>query len=92
MAKKDLQRIRQAVLSGSLKLTHHALEEMDEEDLEIIDIQTVLINGQIIQKQKHQRIVKYRVCGHSITDDRVSVVGRFTAANDFLVITVFRGE
>ena len=92
MASKDLQRIRQSVLLGRLKLTHHAIEEMDADDLEILDIESAMMTGKIVQKQKHQVVMKYRICGKSISSAMMTVVGRFTESNYFLIITVFRGE
>lgn len=92
MASKNIQRIRQAVLLGHVKLTHHALEEMDEDDLEILDIESALMTGQIVEKQKHSMSIKYKVCGKSTSHDIISVIGRFTETGYFLIITVFRGE
>jgi len=92
MAIKDLRRIRQAVLLGHLKLTNHAIEEMDEEEFEVIDVESVLMTGRIVKKQKHQMALKFRVCGKSTSYDIMTVVGRFTEMNYFLIITVFRGE
>lgn len=92
MASKDLQRIRDAVLLGRVKLTHHALEEIDEDDLDVLDVESALLTGRIVQKQKHSIPVKYKVCGKSTFDDMITVIGRFTESNYFLIITVFSGE
>ena len=92
MASKDLQRIRQAVLLGNLKFTNHAIEEMDEEDFEVLDVESAIMTGKIVQKQKHQLNFKYRISGKDTSHDIVTVVGRFTKSGYFLIITAFSGE
>jgi hypothetical protein len=92
MSIKELKKIRQVGLIGHIKLTHHAIEEMDEDNLEVLDIESAILTGTIVQKQRHQGTTKYRIYGKSTTQEMITVVGRFTESDYFLIITVFRGN
>lgn len=65
---------------------------MDEDELEVLDIESALLNGRIAGKQKNGLAKKIKVCGKTTTHDIITVIGRFTEADYFLIITVFRGE
>ena len=71
-------------------MTVHAMEEMAEDDLDILDIEHVILGGQISRTEKGDpRGTKYVVEGFTV-DGQTSVgtVGRFTAGR-YLIITVY---
>lgn len=72
-------------------MTVHAMEEMAEDDLDIIDIEHAISSGQLVRSEKADpRGTKYVVEGLA-ADERtpVGVVGRFTATRRYLIITVY---
>ena len=72
-------------------MTVHAIEEMAEDDLDILDVEQALLNGHIVKREKdNQRGTKYVVEGLA-TDGEISVgvVGRFQGNERYLIITVY---
>jgi hypothetical protein len=71
-------------------MTVHAMEEMAEDDLDIIDIEHAISSGQLVRSEKADpRGTKYVVEGLA-ADERtpVGVVGR-SATRRYLIITVY---
>ncbi len=72
-------------------MTLHAMEEMAEDDLDILDVEEAILNGQIVRRHKKDpRGTKYTVEGLALDGERlVGVVGRFHRTDRFLIITVY---
>ena len=72
-------------------MSAHAMEEMAEDELDVIDVESAIGNGRISRSEKDDpRGTKYVVEG--IGSDRkrsVGVVGRFTDTGRYLIITVY---
>jgi hypothetical protein len=72
-------------------MSAHAMEEMAEYLLDIVDIENALLHGQIVRTERGDpRGTKYIVEG--IASDQptlVGVVGRFTGTGRYLIITVY---
>lgn len=48
VASRDLQRIRNAILDRRYTLTEHAYEEMDEDELDVLDVESAILTGLMI--------------------------------------------
>ena len=72
-------------------MTVHAMEEMAEDDLDILDIEEAVLNGRVVQTNKDDpRGTKYTVEGITLNGETlVGVVGRFHNNSRFLIITVY---
>jgi len=72
-------------------MSGHAMEEMAEDDLDIEDVEQAILNGNISRVERDDpRGTRYIIVG--IAADGVTpvgVVGRFTATNRYLIITVY---
>ncbi len=91
MASRELERIRSAVLDQRFTLTEHAYEEMDDDDLDVLDMESAILTGRIEQTlTKDPRGTRYVVVG-TATDQvtPVGVVVRFVEHDQLLVITVY---
>lgn len=91
MTRRILDRIRNAIRSGNYDMTHHAVEEMAEDNLGILDIEAVILNGLIAKVERDEpRGTKYIIEGVG-TDwfTPIGVVGRFKETGIFLIITVY---
>jgi hypothetical protein len=89
--RRNIDRIREKIRLQEYDMTIHAMEEMAEDNLDILDIEHAVIDGQIAQIEKGDpRGTKYVVEGLA-TDQQspVGVVGRFTTTGRFLIITVY---
>ena len=91
MMQRILQRIRNKVRCRQYDMTAHAMEEMAEDNLDIIDIEHVILGGQIIRVEKDsERGTKYVIYGTAIDPNiAVEVVVRITANSRLLIITVY---
>jgi hypothetical protein len=92
MARPELERIRSAILDGRYVLTEHAYEEMDDDDLDVLDVESAILTGEIDQTLTNDpRGTRYVVIGN-VTDleTQVGVVVRFVEYNQLLVITVYQ--
>lgn len=72
-------------------MTAHAMEEMAEDLLDILDVESAILTGEIRRMEEDDpRGTKYVVAGLAL-DHRtpVGVVGRFVEGERFLIITVY---
>ena len=72
-------------------MTVHAMEEMAEDDLDILDIEEAVLNGRIVRSNRREPVgAKYTVEGLALDGETlVGVVGRFSLTYRFLIITVY---
>lgn len=69
----------------------HAMEEMAEDNLDIIDIEHAILKGQLDRTEKNDpRGTRYVIEGAAADEQTaVGVVGRFTSTGRYLIITVY---
>ena len=91
MASRDLERIRKAILDGRYALTEHAYDEMDEDNLDVLDVESAILTGRIDQVlTKDPRGIRYVVIGNATDQEtQVGVVVRFVEHDQLLIITVY---
>ena len=92
MTTADLRRLQSAVAEGRYDLTQHAVEELADDDLDILDLEAAVAAAILLRVQTDDaRGARYTVAGPSVDGQRrVGVVGRFADAGRFVVITVFQ--
>jgi hypothetical protein len=69
----------------------HAMDEMAEDNLDIIDVEHTILNGRVARTEKHDpRGTRYVIEGMAADEQTaVGVVGRFTSTDRYLIITVY---
>jgi hypothetical protein len=91
MPRRALDRIRTAIRHGAYDITAHAIEEMAEDSLDIIDVETPILNGRLIRTARDDpRGIRYTV--HGVGADAttlVGIIGRFTGTGRYLIITAY---
>jgi hypothetical protein len=87
----SLERIRRKVRIGQYDMSGHAMEEMAEDGLDILDVENVILKGALVRTEKDDpRGTKYVIMGPALDGlTPVEVVGRITAIGEFLIITVY---
>jgi len=72
-------------------MTIHAMEEMAEDSLDILDIEHCILTGPVSRIEKDDpRGTKYVIEGLAVDDQTpVGIVGRFTTTDRYLIITVY---
>ena len=91
MPRKNIERIREKIRLRQYDITVHAVEEMAEDNLDILDIEHAILSGRIAKVEKDDpRGTKYMVKGFAVDGQTlIGVVGRFTNTGRYLIITVY---
>jgi hypothetical protein len=93
MARRELDRIRRAVLEGRYEVTEHALLEAEADVFDAGDVRHALLGGILERTYSHDpRGVRYLVRGPSRDGRAMDIVCRFTPLHDLRIITVFAHE
>ena len=91
MPRSWIERIRERVRLRQYDMTVHALEEMAEDGLDIIDMERAVLAGRMVRIERDDpRGNKYVIEG--LASDGVTpvgVVGRLTGSGRYLIITIY---
>ena len=89
-----LKRIKRAIREERYEFTIHALEEMDEDDLDETDVKYAVLHGEIsAELTDDPRGVRFVVRGTTHSRDReMEVVCRFLPSGLLRIITVYQLE
>lgn len=91
MPRSDIDRIREKIRLRQYDMSAHAMEEMAEDMLTILDVEEAVFSGQVIRVEKDDpRGTKYIVVGTALDQQTpVGIVGRFATSGRYLIITVY---
>ncbi len=91
MFDKILKEIRQKIQILQYVVTLHAEEEMENEDLSIYDVESGILTGRIIGRQKDKQTGewKYRMRGTSIDERMIEIIGKIGPSGMLVIITVY---
>ncbi|XGV96515.1 MAG: DUF4258 domain-containing protein [Leptolyngbya sp. BL-A-14] len=91
MPRNDIDRIREKIRLCQYDMSAHAMEEMAEDGLTILDVEEAILSGQVRRVEKDDpRGTRYVVMGTALDQETtVGVVGRFASTGRYLIITVY---
>ena len=86
-----LQHIQSKIRTLDYMMTVHADEEMDDDALSILDIEQVILTGQIIERQRDRKTDEWKYVINGQTDDQlhVMVVTKLSPTDKVVIITVY---
>ncbi|HXG67887.1 MAG TPA: DUF4258 domain-containing protein [Blastocatellia bacterium] len=92
MFDRILKRMREKVRARQYVMTLHAEDEMNDDGLSIFDVESGILTGEIIERQRDKTTGdwKYLVRGKTLTDDDIVVVGKLSLTGKLVIITVYR--
>ena len=69
----------------------HAEEEMNDDNLSIFDVESCILTGKILERQKDKVTGewKYRINGQSLSAGEVEVVAKLSPTGKLVIITVY---
>ena len=72
-------------------MTTHADEEADEDGLSVLDIESAILTGSIVERQKDRETREWKYVVHSQTLDgrRAFVVAQFGLVGRLYILTVY---
>jgi Domain of unknown function (DUF4258) len=91
VSRSDINRIREKIRFRQYDMSAHAMEEMAEDFLTILDVEEAVLNGRVIRVEKDDaRGTKYIIVGTALDRQTpVSIVGRFSSNERYLTIAVY---
>jgi hypothetical protein len=91
MSKPTIVRIRECIRSLNYVVSIHAVEELDDDNLTILDLENIILSGQIIERQKDVRTreVKYVVRGFTLDERHAETVVKIGPLGNLFVVTVY---
>ena len=92
MLDRILNQMRNRIRTRQYIMTVHAEEEMDDDDLSILDVESVVLTGAIVERQKDAATGerKYVVRGKPLSGDSAAIVGKVGRTGRLVFITVYR--
>ena len=73
-------------------MTTHADEEADADDFSVVDMESALLTGKIVERQKEAETGewKYVISGEAVDGSQMSVVAKFGTSGQMLyILTVY---
>ena len=91
MPRSNIARIQERIRQRQYDMSVHAMEEMAEDGLDIVDVESAVLSGQVSRIERDDpRGTTYVIEGMAADESTpVGVVGRFTGTGRYLLITVY---
>ena len=91
MFERILKRFRERVRAGRFVVTLHAVEELEDEGLSVLDVEHPILTGRIVRRQRDEEKAewKYLVSGPSLSQDEIVVVAKLSPTDKLVIITVY---
>jgi len=92
MFDRILKRMRGLVRAREYVMTIHAEDEMDSDGLTIYDVESIVLTGRIVERQRDHVPAgwKYLISGQSLAGDPATVVAKIGPTGKLVFITVFK--
>ena len=91
MAQPSISRIRDCIRSLNYVVSLHAAEELDDDNLTILDLETIILTGEITARQRDRktREVKLLVSGRTIDGRAAETIVKLNPIGTLFVITIY---
>lgn len=72
-------------------MTYHARKEMNDDGLTVYDVESGILTGNIIERQRDRVTAewKYRIRGETLTGDDIEVIAKLSPTSKLVIITVY---
>jgi len=83
--------MREKVRKNEYVVTSHARKEMNDEDFSVFDLESGILTGEILERQKDQVTAEWkcRVRGKTIAGDEIEIIAKFGPTDKLVIITVY---
>jgi hypothetical protein len=91
VASRILARLRELVRQRRYVVSSHATEELEDDELNVFDLESIVFTGEIIERQRDHstREQKFLVRGHTLSSAPACLVAKFDQAGRAVIITVY---
>ena len=72
-------------------MTYHARKEMNDDGLTVYDVESGILTGNIIERQRDRVTAewKYRIRGETLTGEDIEVIAKLSPTSKLVIITVY---
>jgi hypothetical protein len=91
MFNRILVQMRTKVRRREHLMTHHARKEMNDDGLAVYDVESGILTGNIIERQRDRITAewKYRIRGETLIGDGIEVIAKLSPTSKLVIITVY---
>ena len=91
MARATISHFRHLIRTLNYVVSTHAAEELDDDDLSILDLENIVLTGEISERQRdaQTREVKCVVAGITLDGATAEAVAKIGFTGKLIVITVY---
>jgi hypothetical protein len=91
MAETTISQFRRLIRTLNYVVSTHAAEELEDDNLNILDLENIVLTGEIIQRQRDSktREVKCFIAGTTLDGTAAEVVAKVGFTGKLVVITVY---
>jgi len=91
MTRSTINHFKQLVRSLNYVVSTHAAEELEDDGLSILDLENIILSGQIIERQRdaHTSEAKFIVAGSTLDGTTAEVVVKFGFTGTLIIITAY---
>ena len=93
MAQTTISQFRHLIRTLNYVVSAHAAEELEDDNLTILDLENIVLTGQIIERQRDAktREVKCVIAGIALDGSAAEAVVKLGFTGKLIVITVYLG-
>lgn len=87
-----LKQFREKICTRQYVMTRHARREMNDDDLTIYDVESGILTGEILERQKDRVTAewKYRVRGETLKNNKIEAIAKLSPTDKLVIITVYK--
>lgn len=91
MTQVSIVHLRQLIRTLSYVVSTHAADELEDDKLSILDLENVVLTGQIVERQRDHgtRETKFVIQGSTLDGAAAEVVAKVGHAGRLFIITVY---
>ena len=89
MHERIIRQVHQLVLERRYVVTLHAYDEMAADSLSVWDVESALLNGEVLEQQRDRQSaeLKYRIGGRSLDRRSLEIVAKIGPTGRLVIIT-----
>lgn len=91
MAQRVIDRLRAKIRAGQYLVPFHAADELDDDEISILDVETIILTGEIIERQRdaQTRERKYVIQGETVDGEAACCVVKISPTGQVVLITAW---
>ena len=94
MARITIAKLRELIRTLAYSASLHAVEELDDDGLTVLDLESIILSGTIVERQRDRANgdTKYLVRGSTLAEQQAECVVKLGPSGRLYIITVYLDE